>query len=155
MNEVRQKAEELFSTFHDFEISKMSFINNELLIRFIVPWGELWEQESFQLYIRFINCNSMELSYFECTGLGEDKSTASCFDISNFDIYINRFEKIKHNYYHFHCGCFSEANDIGGGTLQIKFNSLDFEITDKNYKIIEFDTYLKWHEQWWDYLREQ
>jgi hypothetical protein len=142
--------DELFKTFHDFDIVGLEYQEDNLIMTLRVPWGEMWNDLDFRIKVRLKDGHIIECNYFEYADLSDfkgsiDKFTIDPKTIAGLGLDIQRFKIVDNNEYLFLCNGYSK---IGGGQIRIK--AKDFKIYDNNDKEIPVEKYKSWHKEWWD-----
>ncbi|MDH5380828.1 MAG: hypothetical protein OEW75_08250 [Cyclobacteriaceae bacterium] len=144
--------QELFSTFHDFDIVGLETKTEGLLMTLRIPWGELWGEYDFKIKVELKDGQITECKYFEHTGdansLGQQNSiyriTNDLKTIVKLDLDIQRFETTKDGDYIFHCNGYDK---VGGAQIRLQANN--YKLLDLQEKPISIDKYESWHKVWW------
>jgi hypothetical protein len=155
-NNARQELEDLFSMFHDFEITALTNHDNNLALTIQIPWGELWGDLNYFITLKLTGCDFIHCDYAEIVNTPEnlskrhvdrssvDKSTNDQKVISELGLEVQRHNFYPPNKYEFMCN--SSKNYAGG---QLTFTADDYTLFNKQGIQIDLDQMKTWSNEWW------
>lgn len=163
MTGKQQEINELFSMFHDFEIILLTYNDNRLNLTIQIPWGQLWNDFNYLIYVELIGCDYIHCDYSEVLNTHEnkakrwidqshiDKSTNDPKIISDIGLEVQRHEFYPPNKYKFICNT-SKNNTYGGG--QLTFTAENYKIYNKEGLQINIQQMETWCREWWDNIQK-
>lgn len=51
-----KEIDDLFSMFHDFEITALSLENKTLTMEILLPWASMWDIDDYKMMFEFGGC---------------------------------------------------------------------------------------------------
>ena len=159
---TRQELDDLFSMFHDFEITHLTFENNILDLTIRIPWGELWDDLDYQIRVVLNGCEFIQCDYTEIINTPDnfaknwverasiEKSTNESKTISKLGLEVQRHNFYSPNRYEFLCN--SSKNYAGG---QLTFTADNCKVFNKDNIHIGIDQMKKWCTEWWEKIEKQ
>lgn len=158
----KQEIEDLFSMFHDFEITSLTLENKSLDLTIRIPWGELWDDLDYQIRVLLNPCDFIRCEYSELLNTPDnlskkavdrsyvDKTTSNPQIISELGLEVQRYNFSPPNVYEFLCN--SSKNYAGGKLI---FTAESYILLDKEGSKIELDQMKKWCTDWWKKIENQ
>ena len=159
---TKQDLDDLFSMFHDFEITHVTFENDILDLTIRIPWGELWNDLDYQIRVVLNGCKFIKCEYAEIMNTPEnfaknwvdrssiDKSSNDPKIISELGLEVQRYNFYLPNKYEFLCN--SSKNYAGG---QLTFTADNYNIFGKHNIQMGIDQMKKWCTEWWQKIEDQ
>ena len=152
------KLEELFATFHDFDIVALYKKGDDLIITFRIPWGEMWNEYDFQIKTVFKGGQIVQCKYFEWTDGDDsegqpnsiDKETTDLSVISSLGIDVQKFKSLGKDQYVFYCNGYEK---VGGAEITIRTDN--FELLDIKEKPLDTKKYESWFNDWWTSINKK
>ena len=152
-----QELNDLFSMFHDFEITDVTYSKMTLNLTIKIPWGQLWNSLDFKINLELNGCDFIKCSYAELLKTKEnltkdwgqreyiDKTTEDDKVISTLGLEIQSHKLYNSKEFVFVC---NSAKDFAGG--QLTFSANDFRIFQIDGQEITLNQMKKWYADWWE-----
>ncbi|MCZ8285402.1 MAG: hypothetical protein O9353_08075, partial [Bacteroidia bacterium] len=73
-NKQREELNDLFSMFHDFEITTLEYKDTVLTLTIEIPWGHLWDDLTYHIKLELTGCEFIQCDYAELLNTAENIS---------------------------------------------------------------------------------
>jgi len=151
------KINDLFSMFHDFTITDLTYSEKTLNLTIHIPWGQVWNDRDFKIKLELYGCDFIKCTYgvliktkknlakYRTQQEYKEKTTKDEKIISALELEIQSHNFSGSNEYVFLCN--SSKEDCPGG--QLTFTANDFKISGLNGEEITLDQMEIWGEAAW------
>jgi hypothetical protein len=153
----QQELNDLFSLFHDFEITLLTYQKNTLNLTITIPWGEVWNDWNYQIRLELAGCDFFQCDYSEFIDGDNlssdrktiDKTTNDPSTISDLGLEIQSHTYAPPNKYAFKC---NSSRNCAGGLLT--FSADDYKLFNAEGVPIDLTQMNKWSTDWWEKIRK-
>lgn len=168
MTDKIKDIDDLFSMFHDFEITNLKLDNQTLTMEIILPWGQMWDKDNYKMTFKFEGCDLVKCTYFVRTSNelvewekgvycpSEEHITNDTHEIVKLELDVQSHDFESPNKFILHCNSStSHGNKIG----QIEFGRIeliasDYKIYDNESNEMTLDKMKEWGTEWWDGIKK-
>lgn len=163
-----KEIDDLFSMFHDFEITALSLENKTLTMEILLPWASMWNIDNYKMMFEFGGCEYLKCTYYVQTsnelietkeGVYFPKKELFTSDLNemvklNLDIQSHKFT--EPNNFLLHCDSLTSfENTINANDFAfIELTASDCKIFDNHGIEMTLNQMEEWCKEWWDGIQK-
>ena len=148
--------------FHDFEIVDIEKEDDVLILKTIIPWGELWDIENYKLTFKFNGCEFFKCVYHKRTSNELVRTENAAYyptvqtttedfeEIKRLELNVQRHSFAPPNLYKLYCNGFGDGVEFA----TLEFTADSFQIFDNEDKVVSLDKMKSLGTEWWTSIEE-
>lgn len=153
-----EEIQEFNASFHNFKIESLEFCSSSLIIKTILPWAKLWNEDNFTLYIHYNNCTFLDCEYYPILNDEKIEAYPGKFIYQTEELHSNNPQKISElsltilnssfnapNRFVFWC-----KSELNIEVVKIIFNADSIQFFNSNKTEIPSSDLKMWKEKWWE-----
>ena len=148
---------------HDFEIMSVSKDVEALTLKFVIPWGQVWDPAvlEYQIKVKLLGCRNLLCEYFlfkndeanklKPVALRETERiiTSDPQTMEKLGLEVQSYTYTQPDTYVLHC---NSSREIAGGELTL--TAWDYLIFDCDDEPLTLDQLKQWSAEWWSKFQE-